>query len=133
MDQGPLVSEDIEAGARFLREFQKHIPVQAAFWLKDSDDGNWHLYVASDQITDENFDDAYGVVSDVARARHDPAFDSMLVKVVGTDNPLARAMLDFQQRYPGRAPTRYFRDRTIDWVSIAEVYIYPASAITPAS
>ena len=59
MDHGPLVSEQIDAGARFLYEFQKHLPLQSAFWLKDSEQGGWYLYLASEQITDENFDLVY--------------------------------------------------------------------------
>jgi hypothetical protein len=31
MDQGPLVTEQIEAGARFLGEFQKYLAIQTAF------------------------------------------------------------------------------------------------------
>jgi hypothetical protein len=48
----------IEAGARFLPEFQKYAPIAAAFWLKDSDTGNWHLWIGSTKITDRNFDRA---------------------------------------------------------------------------
>jgi hypothetical protein len=43
MDQRPLVIDQVDAGARFLGEFQKYAPVQTAFWLKDSDYGNWSL------------------------------------------------------------------------------------------
>jgi hypothetical protein len=54
MDQGPLVTEQIDAGARFVREFAKQRPVQAAFWLKGTEDNQWFLYVAGDQINDSN-------------------------------------------------------------------------------
>ncbi len=50
MDQGPLVVEQIDAGAKFLAELDKNIPVMAAFWLKASDEDSWYLYVASDQV-----------------------------------------------------------------------------------
>ena len=56
----------IDAGARFLGEFEKYNPVQNAFWLKESDEGEWSLYVASDKITDDNFDVAYGEVLRIA-------------------------------------------------------------------
>jgi hypothetical protein len=61
-----LVDEQIEVGAQFLSEFCKYRPVQSAFWYKDSDEGEWYLYVASDQITDDNFDVAYEEVGRVA-------------------------------------------------------------------
>lgn len=45
MDQNSLVIDQFEAGARFLGEFQKYVPVKAAFWLKESAEGNWILYI----------------------------------------------------------------------------------------
>jgi hypothetical protein len=37
-------------------------PARSTFWLKESDGRLWHLYVVSDEITDENNDQAYGKV-----------------------------------------------------------------------
>ena len=82
MDQGPLVSEQLDAGARFLDEFQKYLPVQDAFWLKDSDEGAWYLYVASEQITDENFDVGYGEVGRMADTIQNPSFDVLAMRVM---------------------------------------------------
>jgi hypothetical protein len=130
MDQGPLVSEQITAGARFLREFQQYVPVQVAFWLKDNDDGTWSLYVASDEITDDNFDVAYGEVVRIAGIVRDPGFDPFQVKVIGADHPLAKAVWELQQRYPGR--TRFHGTRLVG-VSAAEVYLYPSPIPAPAS
>jgi hypothetical protein len=130
MDQGPLVSEQIEAGARFLREFQKYVPVQTAFWLKESESGEWYLYVASDRITDDNFDVAYGEVARIAGAIHDPWFDPFQIKVIGTDDPLAKGVEDLLRLYPGRRPAR-FRDTTLGGVSVDEVYIYPSPLPVP--
>ena len=72
MDHEPLVKEQIDAGARFLREFDKYAPVRVAFWLKESDRQYWHLYVASDEITDDNFDLAYGEVIRIAGELRSP-------------------------------------------------------------
>ena len=55
MDQGSLVTQQIEAGARFIHEFAKYTPVQAAFWLKGAEDNQWFLYLTGDQINDSNF------------------------------------------------------------------------------
>ena|SRR5438270_7580526 len=129
MDQDPLVTEQIEAGAKFLAEFQKHYPVQAAFWLYDSEDGGWRLYVASDRITDENFHIAYGEAARSGRAIDDPWFDVFRVKLVGADDPLAKAAADAQRSYPtrgpGRFPGRLFGHGT------EGVYLYPQPAATP--
>jgi hypothetical protein len=126
MDQVPLVSEQIDAGTKFLGEFQKYLPIQAAFWLKETEEGDWSLYVASEQITDDNFDVAYGEVLRIAGQLRDPWFDPFQVKVIGANDPLAQAALDIQRRFPGRMPTRFHR-RIFGGVSVDEVYVYPSS------
>ena len=125
MDQVPLVIEQIDAGTRFLGEFQKYLPIQAAFWLKETDEGNWSLYVVSDQITDDNFDVAYGEVLRIAGQLRDPWFDAFQVKLIGANDPLAQAALDIQRRFPGRMPTR-FHGKTFGGVSVDEAYVYPS-------
>jgi hypothetical protein len=130
MDQGPLVSEQIEDGARFLAEFDKHRPVQSAFWLKESEGGAWWLYVASDQITDDNFDVAYGEVLRVAQAMPD-FFDPFQVKVLGQDDALAKAAADARLRVPRRGPIR-LRDTTFGGLPVEEVYLYPSPLPAPA-
>jgi len=125
MDYEPLVTERIEAGARFLREFDKYAPVSAAFWLKESERRFWHLYIASDEITDENFDLAYGEVVRIARELRDPWFDSLRVKVIGTDKPLAQAALDRQRLSPGQTLPRIY-DTLFGGVWVDEAYIYPS-------
>lgn len=109
MDYHPLVSEEIEAAAKFLSEFDKVCPVRVAFWLKATDETSWYLYIASDQI-DTKIGAAYRDVARIAQAFHDPNFDVMRVKVVGIDDPLVHAALDILRRYPGNSPTR-LRDR----------------------
>ena len=96
MDPGPLVSHQIEAGARFLVEFERYVPIQAAFWFKDNEESTWWLYVASDQITDENFDLAYGEVVRIAGVLQDPWFDMFLVKVIGQDHRYAKVVAELQ-------------------------------------
>jgi hypothetical protein len=130
MNQGPLVIDQIDAGARFVSEFQKAFPVQAAFWLKDSDEGEWYLYVATDRITDDNFDQAYGEVLRIAEAIRDPWFDPFQVKLISIDDPLAKAALEVHRRYPGPTPTR-FHGKKFGGVVVEEVYIYPSPIPTP--
>ncbi len=60
MDQGPLVMEEIDAGARFLGEFAKTIPVLAAFWVRVSEEDSGYLYVTSDQLTESPRDPRAG-------------------------------------------------------------------------
>jgi hypothetical protein len=53
------------------------------------------------------------------------------VKLIGTDDPLAKAALDFTQRFPGPVPTR-FHGKTFGGVSVHEVYISPSPIPAPA-
>ena len=130
MDHEPLVTERIEAGAWFLGEFEKYAPVSTAFWLIQSERRFWHLYVASDEITDDNFDRAYGEVVRITREFRDPWLDSSRVKVIGTDDPRAQAALARQRLYPGRALPRVY-DTLFGDVMADEVYIYPSPIPAP--
>jgi hypothetical protein len=125
MDPGPLVNEWIEAGARFLDEFRKYAPVRAAFWLKDAEEGRWLLHVASDQINDDNFDLAYGEVGRIAEQLQDPWFDMFRVRVLGTGEPLAKAVLDLIRRYGGKRPIHLY-DQVLSGVGTVDLYVYPS-------
>jgi hypothetical protein len=130
MDQDPLVIEQIHAGASFLTEFQKYRPIEVAFWLKDLEEGEWSLYVVSDQITDDNFDVAYGEVARISGQLRDGRFDPFKVKLVGVNDPLARAVLDTERHAPG-GPDRFY-GRTFGGVSVDLIYIYPSPLPVPA-
>jgi hypothetical protein len=125
MDQVPLVIDQIDVGTRFLGEFQKYLPIQAAFWLKETEEGDWSLYVVSDQITDDNFDVAYGEVLRIAGQLRDPWFDPFQVNLIGANDPIAQVALDIQRRVPGRMPS-WFHGKTFGGVSVDEIYVYPS-------
>ena len=124
MDKKPLVTEQIDAGERLIREFSKTIPVQAAFWLRERESDEWYLYLASDQINDANFDLAYSEVLRLVPPNQSLWLDPFQVKVVGTDAPVAKAALDVMKKYPGTMPTRY-HGRLFGDLSVDEAYIYP--------
>ena len=106
MDQGPLVSEQIEAEGKFVAELGQYAPLSAAFWLKDSDTGNWHLWVASKKITDRTVDHAYDEIIRIARSMTYPAMDTMQVKVAGMKDREVMAMLAEIARRGGKHPFR---------------------------
>lgn len=130
MDTSPLVKEQVDAGARFLRDFQKYLPVQLAAWVKEADSSGWFLYVASEQITDDNFDVAYGEVVRIAAASRDPHFDPFWVKLVGMDDPLARAIDRRPQSLPGWVP--HLAGMSPGGVTVEQVYVYPTPLPIPA-
>jgi hypothetical protein len=125
MDQGPLVIEEIEAGAQLVREFDRYAPVKAAFWLKASDEDQRYLYLASDRIDDTNFDLAYGEVLRVAGEIQSPYLDPFRVMVISGDDPLALAAAELNNRFPGRLPTRFGGTR-FGGLTVDDVYIYPS-------
>ena len=125
MDQEPLVIEETEAGKKFLDEFDKSVPVLAAFWLKEGEDSGWYLYVASDQITDRNIKVAYAEVGKVFKTIHDPNLDVLRVMLIGARHPFARAALEVYRRYPdSRVPIR-LRVHQFGGQSVEGVYLYP--------
>lgn len=125
MDHGSLVSEELEAGEELVREFDKTIPVKATFWLKASDEESSYLYIASEQINDENFDLAYGEVLRLAKLIRSPFLDPFRVKVIGADHPLAKAAADIHSRFPGSMATR-FGGSLFGGVVVDDVYLYPS-------
>jgi hypothetical protein len=132
MDHEPLVKEQIDAGARFLREFDKYAPVRVAFWLKERDRRFRHLYVVSDEITDDNFDVAYGEVVRLLGQMRDPYLDFSRVKVRGVDDPLAKDALEMRRSHAADVPIR-LHDTYFGRSGAEEVYIYPFPVTEPVS
>jgi hypothetical protein len=126
MGQEPLVSEEIKAGAEFIRQMDASTPVKAAFWVKESEAGPWYLYLASDQIGDQTLDAAYGEVLRLAGQMASPYLDPFQVKLISTSDPLAQAALDIHRRYPGIMATR-FGSKNFGGMGVEGVYLYPES------
>jgi hypothetical protein len=124
MDPSPLVTEQIDAGARFLAELEKTVPVAAAFWLKLPDQDSFNFYVASDRFEPGDRDVARGEALRIAGALRDPDLNSLHMRLIKPTDPLARAALDYQRLYPGKAVR--LRDRVFGNMGIDEVYIYPS-------
>jgi hypothetical protein len=120
MDPTALVN--VDGGARFLAEFQKHFCVQTAFWLKESGKEKWYLYIDALDITDENFDTAYGIVLDIALAST-PPFDPFQVKLIHDDRSLTKAVLAIHRYNPGQS-LLHLQGETLDGLTVEWVYIY---------
>lgn len=107
MAHGPLVTEQIAAAERFLSALEERMHVTAAFWLRMSEDGPWYLHVASDEVDDSSRKAAYGTVLELTTGSNlDPNLDPFCIKLISTNDPLAQAAIEIQNRYPGRMPTR---------------------------
>ena len=132
MNQAPLVTKEINAGAELFRQLEKSFPLQAAFWAKDSDGGPWYLHIASDQFRAGDQGAGYQEVLRLAWEMASPHLDAMQVKLIPTSHPMAQAAMEINRRFPARVPTR-FGDRSFGGVSVEGVYVYPPSvaATTP--
>ena len=124
MDQEPLVIQETDAGAELVRLLDRFVPVKAAFWIKESEEEPWYLYIASDRIDDRNPDAAYGEVLRLASQMANPYLDPFRVKLIPTSDPLARAVQDIHRRYPGTMATR-FGGKVFGGIGVDGVYIYP--------
>jgi len=130
MDTNPLVIEEIEAGAELIRRFQQYMPVEAAFWLNPSEEGRWALYIASLQMGVANYDLGFAEILRLVHDMQTPYIDPFQVRLIGSDDPLAKAAVETNRRFPGPVPTR-FRGKNFGGLPVEEVYIYPASRLAP--
>lgn len=126
MDQGPLVSEWIEAGGKLLPEYDKYAPLEAAFWLKDSWTGNWSLWLVSKKVTDRNFDLAYGEVIRILRGMEYPSLNSMQVHIGRMYDKEVKAVLAEQARRGGGKHPFRLRDEVVGDCYFEEAYVYPS-------
>lgn len=124
MDPNPLVAELIEAGARFLDEFEKSFPVAAAFWLKESDEERPYLHIASYQMPPEKIGEAYGQVLRIARQLKGVHFDPFNIKLRKIEDPIVQFALKFQHEHSAPIST-IFNVPTFEGVEVEGMYLYP--------
>lgn len=106
MDYGPLVSEEIAAGEDLIREVDKILPIATAFWLRASDEGQRFLYLASDELTDENAREMAAKKFRLVNGLRSPDLDPFRVRLIRSNDPRARAALELVERFPSLMPTR---------------------------
>jgi hypothetical protein len=123
MDQAPLVIDDIEAGKAFVERLHSYARVAAAWWMRDDEGGPRFLYVAIDGLQPGGAGPVYREVRRVTQEMQDHYIDPFRVKVIGMDDPVAKAVVDLYRRFPGRTPR--FDGRSLGGVGVADVYIYP--------
>ncbi len=115
--------EETDAGAELVSEFDKFEPVAAAFWLKASDDPFRYLYIAPKRAETDTRQ-AYREILRLADKLQSPYLDPFRVKIVRPDNPLAKAAVELNLRFPGRMATR-IGSRSFGGMSVDDVYVYP--------
>jgi hypothetical protein len=122
MDQAVLVGGQVAGGEERIKQMQLGgLDITVAFWAKESESGNWYLYVASKDVDRDGALRAYRKVVDAVRLHPNPWADMLQIKLIGTDEPPAKAALAHRKR---DLPTIY-NNPYLGNLSIDEAFIYP--------
>lgn len=129
MDQAVLVTDMIGAGEELVRHLREaRSSLGDAFWATDEEEDRWHLYLVFPNVDRDGARPSIRIALDAARAldawRDRSLFD---IRVVGTHEPIAKAIGSYVDRYPPRANGPLMRVsglRAGDEV-VKEAFIYP--------
>ncbi|MBI1831745.1 MAG: hypothetical protein HYR84_09880 [Planctomycetes bacterium] len=119
-----MVTELVDAGRRFLEEFDKTFPIAAAFWLKDRDESGWSLHIASDKISDADRQNAFAEMVRITTAMKYPYLGPTDIKLRRVSDRIVQFALDFRRRYPAPLAT-VFNVPTFEGVEVEGMYLYP--------
>jgi hypothetical protein len=130
MDQGTLVEMQIEHGQRLIERLTKEgVDVKAAAWVKESESGDWYLYLATPLVGEGGGKrSAYHRVNEVIRDMQLEGFgmDPFAKKVIGPNDPIPKDLVAHRNGRPGGPPTP-FRGSRLGDLAVEEAYIYPHS------
>jgi len=134
MDQGTLVEMQIDQGKRLIdRLAEEGVAVTAAGWLRESESGQWFMYLVTPLVGEDGATKAaYRRILGVIREMPPPFWiDPLEIKAVGPTDPLARGIVAVSRRGSGpRAhPLRWAGARLGD-VNSEGAYLYPLPAGT---
>jgi hypothetical protein len=128
MGQGALVIDEGEkdAGGKLIDQFSKKWPVKAAFGVKPSDADQWSLYIAAAGIDDTNIGQGYKEVLRLIKKLQTPYFDAFQVRLVKSDDPVVRAVMEVHERYARvKVSPIHYNGRYLGGMSIEGAYLYP--------
>ena len=130
MDRTELVVEQCDEGERLVEQLQTdEFNIEAAAWIKTSDDGQWFLYLASKMVDEKGLAAAYRVVQAAIRQMSRRYLDPFDVKLVSASHPLVSDVQKIYERFPARIQTQ-FGGAQLGGMSIVEALIYPPSLPT---
>jgi hypothetical protein len=137
MGQDTLVSDELENGRKLVeRLIEGGLDVRLAFWVKESDAGQWFLYLVSPVVDEKGPAAAYRALVPLMEQMPELGIDPSSVKLVGmNDSAAAKAWEVIRPRIPhspfavhGAKPypgmTR-FGGETFAGMNVEGVYIYP--------
>jgi hypothetical protein len=124
MAQATLVENQIEDGERLVEALLRaNFSVEAACWIRTSEDERWYLYIASKLVDDKGPAAAYRDIHLAMRQIPDVRIGPFEVKAIGAADSITIDVLEFQRRYPTQVPA-WFHGARLGDVSIDEAFIY---------
>ena len=128
MAEATLVETQLKEGQRLIdRLTQEGVAVTAAAWVKESESGDWYLYLATPLVAEDGGKrPAYHRVNMVIREMQNEGFgmDPSAKKVIGPHDPIAQDLMANRDGRPGGPPTP-FRGSRLGDLAVEEAYIYP--------
>jgi len=132
MVQGTLLEMLIDDGKRLIgRLTEVGVPVKAGFWAKESESGQWFLYLVTPLVGEDGATRrAYRRVNAVIRQLPAPSWiDPMEIKVIGVTDPIAKDLFAVHQGTGGvRNHLIRWGDKRLGNLSIEDAYLYPLPA-----
>jgi hypothetical protein len=87
-----MVSVNMAGGWRLIDALEgRGFKVDAAFWAKLSNEGNWILYLASPYVDQHGLGAAYRLIHSILHDAPEWGIDAFTVTVFGTGNSMAEA------------------------------------------
>ncbi len=125
MDTITLVKSRIDDGRRLIGLLgQKDIDVTAAAWVLTSEDGNWFLYIATEEVDKSGLTTAYLKVYNVLTSMAGTCISASDVKLIGQGNPITKDILLLRGQRADNLFASY-RDRLLGNMCVEEVLVYP--------
>src|SRR3954464_3590311 len=108
MDTELLVDDRVNEGARLLEQLARDgFDVRAAFWVKESEDGPWHLCIASPSVAGGKVGDAYRAVYASLSKISAPALSVSEIKLLPASDVVAGAAMAATDRSQTATPIKY--------------------------
>ena len=124
MGQATLVDSQISGGKALLDALRAAgFDVTVSGWTQPSEENDWELYIASDDVDSRGITAAYRTVYLVIQANPELGIDPFDVKLIGPHHPIATDLLAI--RGVARLPTRTRRPR-LGNVGVDDTYVYAA-------
>jgi hypothetical protein len=131
MGQTTLVREQVDGGTKLLARLRdRGFGATAACWAKTEDDGQLYLYIVRPGVELTGVRPGYGEIYDAIKEMEGSwthvfeRINSNDIKLIDSNHPLARGVLDLYTRYPQLLPLwegRY----NLGGVFVEGLFVYP--------